>query len=87
MLDFRIYCVYDKERKEYWQTGKGKRSWSTKAAAKNAWNNDRPSEEEFPEGYRPGSSSDWVRAKVFNDQKRYVVHELTPKEVDIKVVT
>lgn len=90
MLDLQIYCIYDTERKEYWRTGKGKRVWLTKGAAKNAWNCDHPSREEAPQTFKViVGYGGRLTSLVFNDQDRYQCHEVDVTDVtdcEIKVV-
>lgn len=55
----KIYRVYDTQENTYWSNRKGKTTWNTPAAAKNAWN-----------VVVPG-----LKDPVFNQQTRFIVKE------------
>jgi len=74
MKEIKCYYIFDTLKQEFWKTYKGYSVWHLPSAAKNAWNVDHPTKDEFPEGYKRDGKSYYDRIN-FNDQSRYVVYE------------
>jgi hypothetical protein len=64
----KVYFIYDTEKKNYKYTLRNsKTSWHSKGAAKCAWN---------LHWNTPYSSNKDIKKPRFNEQTRYVIHEL-----------
>lgn len=69
-----VFMIYDTERQMYWQSSKGRQTWSASWHAKNAWNH------AVPGGWR------LYETGKFEKQTRFVCHKfdlsaLTPEVV------
>lgn len=84
-IELMVYCIYDKEKEEYWKLKNGKKYWNSLQAARNSWNTNKPARADAPEVYKPYEDT-WFESLEFDEQTRYVVQRITAIDFHIEEV-
>lgn len=81
----QVFAIFDTKMQDYWKTPKGKTSWGSAGAAKNAWNIHQPSEMRKTV-INQYNGRPYLERISFKEQDRFECHQGEFKFDKVKVV-